>query len=134
MQCLAHWSCRPCLPVHHEQQAHNSTQVEKDLGVLFDSELKFRQQAACAVAKVTQMLAVIHHSLALMDDVTLPLLFKLLVQPHLKFGNLIWGPFNKTGQNSVERVQWCATRLVLRPKHLPYQERLRSVGLPSLYY
>ena len=82
-----------------------STQVKKDLGVLIVSELKFRQQAASAVAKTTQMLAVIRRSFALMEDVTIPLLFKTLVRQHLEFGNLIWGPFNTADQKSIERVQ-----------------------------
>ena len=111
-----------------------STQVEKDLGVLVDSELKFRQQAASVVAKATQVLAVIRRSFALIDEVTLPLLFKSLVRPHLEYGNLIWGPHNRTDQKLIERVQRRATRLVSRLRHLPYQERLRSLRLPSLYY
>ena len=98
-----------------------NTQVEKDLWVLVD-------------ANATQMLAVICCSLALMDDVTLPLLFKSLVWLHLKFGNLIWVPSNRVDQKSVERVQLCTTRLVSRMKHLSYQERLKSLRLPSLYY
>jgi len=57
----------------------SSTQVEKDLGVYIDSELKFRQQAASVVAKATQILAVIRRSFALIDEHTLPLLYKSLV-------------------------------------------------------
>ena len=102
--------------------------------MLVDSDLKFRQQAASAVAKATQMLAVIRRSFALMDDVTIPLLFKTLVRPHLEFGNLFWGPFNRADQKAIERVQRRATRLVTGLQHLPYQDRLRSLGLPSLYY
>ena len=36
-----------------------STQVEKNLSILADLELKFRQQAASVVAKTAQVLAVI---------------------------------------------------------------------------
>ena len=68
-------------------------QVEKDLGVHIDSELKFREHAAAAVAKATQMLAVMRRSFALIDECTLPLLYKTLVRPHLEFGNLVMGPF-----------------------------------------
>ena len=53
--------------------------MEKDLGVYIDSELKFRQQAASVVAKATQILAVIRRSFALIDEHTLPLLYKSLV-------------------------------------------------------
>ena len=50
--------------------------TERDLGVLIDSELKFREQAASAVSKATQILAVIRRSFQLIDQTMLPLLFK----------------------------------------------------------
>ena len=99
-----------------------------------DAELKFREKAASAVAKATQILAVIRRSFTLLDDVTLPLLFKTLVRPHLECGNLVWGPFNRADQHLVERVQRRATRLVEHIRHKPYEERLRHLDLPSLYY
>ena len=52
-----------------------ATQVEKDLGIYIDADLKFRQQAS-VVAKATQILSVIRHSFALIDESTLPLLYK----------------------------------------------------------
>ena len=108
--------------------------VERDLGVLVDSELKFREQAASAVSKVTQILAVIRRSIQLIDRTTLPLLYKTLVRPLLEYGNVIWGPFNRADQKLVERVQRRATRLVDEIRTEPYTERLRLLGLPSLYY
>lgn len=112
----------------------DSTEVERDLGVHIDPLLKFRQQAAAAVAKATQVLAVIRRSFALIDEMTLPLLFKSLVRPHLEYGNLVWGPFNREDQQAVERVQRRATRLVASIQHHEYQTRLQILKLPSLYY
>ena len=106
----------------------------KDLGVHIDSMLKFREHASAAVAKANQILAVIRRSFALIDERTLPLLFKTLVRPHLEYGNLVWGPFNRADQKRVERTQRRATRLVASIRLLPYQERLRILKLPSLYY
>ena len=108
--------------------------VERDLGVLVDSELKFREQAASAVSKATQILAVIRRSIQLIDRTTLPLLYKTLVRPLLEYGNVLWGPFNRADQKLVERVQRRATRLVDEIRTEPYTERLRLLGLPSLYY
>ena len=112
----------------------DNTQLERDLGVQVDTELKFREQAASAVAKATQILAMIKRSFMLLDGVTLPLLFKTLVRPHLEYGNLVWGPFNRADQRLVERVQRRATRLVESIRHKPYEERLHRLDLPSLYY
>ena len=110
------------------------TNVEKDLGVQIDDSLKFREQAAAAVAKGFQILSVIRRSFLTLDRITLPLLFKSLVRPHLEFGNLIWGPHNRADQKLVERVQRRATKLVPDLRRLPYTDRLRELGLPSLYY
>ena len=56
------------------------------------------------------------------------------MRPHLEYGNLIWGPFNHADQKLIEGVQRRATKLVTEIKELPYQERLKHLGLPSLYY
>ena len=108
--------------------------AEKDLGIYVDSDLKFRRQAAAAVSKASQVLAIVSRSFQLIDRTTLPLLFKSLVRPHLEYGNIVWGPFNRADQKLVERVQRRATKKVPDLRHLPYQERLRSLKLPSLYY
>ena len=63
---------------------------EKDLGVLFDDELKFHRQAAAALKKANTVLGMLKKSFVLLDEVTLPLLYKSLVCPHL-----IWAPFYK---------------------------------------
>ena len=111
-----------------------ATDSERDLGVQVDIDLKFREHAATAVAKASQILGVIRRSCAHLDAVTLPVLYKSLVRPHLEYCNTVWGPFNRADQKRVERVQRRATKLVRAIKDLPYTERLRILGLPSLYY
>ena len=108
--------------------------AERDLGIFLDPALKFRKQAAAAASKGNQMLALVKRSFKNIDTVTLPLLYKSLVRPHLEYGNLIWGPKNRADQKLIERVQRRATKLVPELKHLPHQERLRHLHLPSLYH
>ena len=127
-------SKNPAVSFHMAGHQLQSTQVERDLGVRIDSILKFREQAAAAVAKANQVLAVIRRSFALIDETTLPLLFKSLVRPHLEYGNLVWGPFNRADQRAIERVQRRAIRLVASIRHHEYRIRLRLLKLPSLYY
>ena len=111
-----------------------AVETERDLGVHIDSSLKFRKQAATAAAKANQILAVIRRSFELIDEFTLPLLYKTLVRPHLEFGNVAWGPFNRADQLLIEKVQRRATRLVTSIRHLPYEERLQTLKLPTLFY
>ena len=112
----------------------SKTESEKDLGIYVDPDLRFRRQAAGAVAKASQVLALIRRSFQAINCDTLPLLFKTLVRPHLEYGSCIWGPFFKTDQKAVERVQRRATRLIPELRGKPYSERLRLLDLPSLYY
>ena len=108
--------------------------MEKDLGVLMDKDLKFRKHAAAVIAKASKIMGVIKKSFQELDCVTLPILFKTLVRPHLEYGNAVWGPFNRADQILVERVQRRATKLVKSIRHRPYSERLRLLKIPSLYY
>ena len=108
--------------------------MEMDLGVRVDRDLKFREQAATAVAKSSKVMGVIKKSFQNLDRVTLPLLFKTLVHPHLEHSNAVWGPFNQEDQIRVEHVQRRATKLVHSIMHRPYIERLWIYNLPSLYY
>ena len=107
---------------------------EKDLGVLIDKRLKFHSQTAAAISRASQILAVVRRAFANIDEVTLPLLYKSMVRPLLEYGNTIWGPHGKTDQKKLERVQRRATKMVASIKNLPYPQRLRRLGLPSLFY
>lgn len=111
-----------------------ATSEEKDLGVIIDDQLKFHGQASVAVSKASQILSVVKRSFCNLDEVTLPLLYKAMVRPFLEYGNVVWGPFNKTDQKRLEKVQRRATRMVSSVKHLPYEDRLCRLKLPSLLY
>ena len=107
---------------------------ERDLGVVVDDELKFHQHMAAAIAKASQMLAVVRRSFANLDEVALPLLFKTVVRPFLEYGNTIWGPFGKVDRKRLKRMQRRATRMVEAVRHLEYPEWLHKLGMPTLYY
>ena len=110
------------------------TSQEKDLGVIIDDGLKFHTHTAKAVAKGFSILAVIKNSFEYIDEVTLPLLFNSRIRPHLEYGNLIWGPHYRIDQMEIERVQRRATKLVPNLRHLPYEDRLKALKMPSLFY
>ena len=54
--------------------------------------LNLQRQAAATVMKTlaNEILAVIIKSFAMIDEFILLLLFKMLVCPHLEFGNVTW--------------------------------------------
>ena len=98
------------------------------------TQLKFREQAADAASRANRILGLIRHTFCHLDCRTLSLLYKTLVRPLIEYDNQTWGPFNMADKKLVERVQRRATKLVPEIRHLPYQERLQALGLPSLQY
>ena len=111
-----------------------SSELERDLGILVDSKLKFDSQIAQAASKGNQILGLIKRTFVYKDMYTVKKLYTALVRPHLEYGNIIWSPRFKKDIDRIERVQRRATRMVEQVKQLPYEERLARMELPSLVY
>ena len=110
------------------------TTEEKDLGVIIDDELKFHKHVSAAVKKSSRMLGLIRATFTCLNEITVPRLFTTLVRPHLEYGNIIWSPRFKMDSIEVEKVQRRATRLISNLRQLSYEDRLRTLKLPSLNY
>ena len=110
------------------------TESEKDLGVILDSKLQFKEHIHSATIKGNQLVGMIRRSFTYLDSDTFVRLFKSLVRPILEYGNTVWSPYLKTQINEVERVQRRATRLVPGLGELHYEQRLRKLHLPTLEY
>ena len=110
------------------------TKLEKDLGVYVDEELKFHQHVRLSVKKANRILGLIRHTFNNLDETSLPLLYKSLVRPHLEYANTIWHPRFAMDREEIEKVQHRATKLIPQISHLPYDQRLEYLGLPSLQY
>ena len=67
----------------------DQTLVIKDLGV--DNQLKFREQTAAVVAK--RRTTVIRQYFGIIDETTLPTLFRTMARPCPEYANAVWGPF-----------------------------------------
>ena len=115
-------------------QELEATRAEKDLGVMVDDNLKFHIHTASAAKKANQMLGVIKRTYVTRDADTITTLYKSMVRPHLEYGNAIWGPCYVGDLKSVEGVQRRATKMVSEIRELSYEDRLRTLKLPSMEY
>ena len=72
------------------------TTEEKDLGVLFTTDLKFSEHIAMAANKANRVEGAIRHSFRYMDKIIFLQLYKSLARGHLEYANVVWNPLKKS--------------------------------------
>ena len=107
---------------------------EKDLGVIFQDDLKFDQHISYAVNKANKILGLVKRSFSFLDRSSFLCLYKSLIRSHLDYGDLVWFPVLKKHICMVENVQRRSTRLLPDLRHLTYKDRLKELNLPMLLY
>ena len=107
---------------------------EKDLGVYFDSELKFEEHILTKVKKANSIAGLMRRSFSYLDAKLFKRLYTTFVRPHLEYAQAVWSPHLTKHINILENVQKRATKLVDGLGLLDYKERLRIIGLPTLAY
>ena len=129
--------------LHNIKHAHNyrlgDTELEhvfneKDLGVVIDSDLSFKDHIAEKIRKANSIVGLIYRSFDHLSPKLLRQLYVTFVRPILEYAQAAWSPVLRKHVNNIENVQRRATRLIDGYKNLTYSDRLVSLDLPSLEY
>ena len=99
-------------PLYINEQKLNIIDSESDLGVIFSSNLKWKNHVIKCVGKAIQMLGRIRKCFVCLDIRLLRILYVSFVRPLLEFAVQIWSPIRKGKIELLERVQHRATRLI----------------------
>ena len=110
----------------------DETETEKDLGVVIDEKLTFKNHVQQSATKANKIVGIIRRSFDHLTQRVLVQLYKGLVRPLLEYGHAVYQPQHKTVCSDLEQVQRRATKLIAGLRDLPYPERLRALKLPTL--
>jgi len=103
--------------------------VERDLGLMVSSDLKWVNQVEKPTKAAEAIVAQIRNSFRYFDAELVRLLYVSLVRPHLEFAVPVWNPHLKGDIGELENIQHRATRLVPGLKKVEYMERLKKVEI-----
>ena len=91
---------------------------EKDLGVIIDQNLTFRDHITSKVNIANRNLGIIFRTFTYIDEGMFLNLYKSLIRPHVEYATSIWSPLYKKDKIIIENVQRRATKLVSSCKNL----------------
>jgi len=106
----------------------------KDLGILLDERLSFRDHINDKINKAFSMLGIIKRNFKHLTIQSFTMLYKNMVRSHLDYCSSVWSPYMKKDIEALEKVQKRATKILPQLKHMYYSDRLKACKLPLLHY
>ena len=108
------------------------TTQEKDLGVIFNADMKVSEQCGIAASKGNQTIWLIRRFIMYKEKQLIVPLYKATVRPHLEYCIQTWRPYRKKDIDKLESIQRRATKMIPELKDLSYENRLLQCGLTIL--
>jgi hypothetical protein len=104
----------------------------RDLGILVDNKLQWRDHYQQISKKAKQISAWIFNTFFTRDSQCLLVLFNTLVRPKLEYCCQVWCPHFTKDINCLEQVQRSFTHRIYGMKEINYWQRLKELNIRSL--
>ena len=109
-----------------------TTQMEKDVGVIIQDNLKFDQHCRKIATTCNRIIGQIRRSFTNKSPELMVMLFKTYILPHVDYCASLWNPGCKRDIAVIESIQRRFTRIISGLEKLSYEERLAALDLPKL--
>ena len=103
----------------------------RDLGIVYDSSLCFKNFVNSAVSRAYQRINLIFHAFCSRNLLLMTRVYTTCVHPILEYCSYVWSPYTLYEIDAIERVQSYFTRRLLPSIH-PYSNRLAELKIDSL--
>ena len=100
---------------------------EKDLGVIIDQNLSFRDHINSKVNIANRNLGISFRTLTFIDEEIFLNLYKSIVRPHVEYATPIWLPLYKKDKSIIKNIQRHVTKLVASCKN-PFLTQIGCVN------
>ena len=119
---------------HLGEDELKNVEEAKDLGILVDSNLQFKNHLSAKANKANQVWGTIKRTFKHMNTYIFKKLFCAHVRSQLEYAVQVWSPHYRKDINTIESVQRRATKYIPGYEELSYTERLKRLDLPTLHY
>ena len=108
------------------------TNLERDLGVIVGSDLKWREHVDRMVGKANRTLGMLKRTFESREPGLWKDLYVSLVRPLLEYAVQAWNPHLQGDIDKIERVQRRVTRIPTGFEKLEYEDRLKRLSSTTL--
>ena len=95
-----------------------SSIVERDLGIMISSDMKWKTQTTNACNKALSSLGRIRNAFKYFDSNIVPIIYPTFIMPHLEFAIQVWNPQTTEESNRLGKIQKKALGLATNLKGL----------------
>jgi hypothetical protein len=106
--------------------------LERDLGILISSNLKWNSQVDYAESKAFSSLGTLKRTFLYWNSSMFTKLYTTYVRLHPEYCSAAWNPHLKKDASKLESVQRAANKLVSGIRFLDYDSRLSILGFQKL--
>ena len=117
-----------------KSHVRNHVKNEKDIGVTFHYNLELNIHINKKINKANVIFSIIRRSYKYLTKESFLRLYKAWVRSNLEYTNSVWSPYKMKYIEALEKVQKRATKALPGLKDFSYEDRLKTLKLPTLFF